>query len=147
MCADNCGSEEFQCHDGKCLSIDKRCDGKIECNNGEDEANCQIPSAVDGLGTSKKKKRQKKKKPQTITIPWFLFSSLRLLSRMGRQQCAVPGDSFIKKKKFQSSSSPPHSPNKRTDRFIATTLYDDFFFFNRLLSLSKNKLFVYLQRL
>jgi len=50
----NCGPEEFQCHDGRCLSIDKRCDGKKECSTGEDEANCQIPAAAtDGFGTSK----------------------------------------------------------------------------------------------
>lgn len=43
-----CGPEEFQCHDGKCLSIDKRCNGKKECNSGEDEVNCQH---FDGFGT------------------------------------------------------------------------------------------------
>lgn len=46
---DDCGAEEFQCHDGLCLSIDKRCNGKLECSTGEDEANCNIP--VDGSGT------------------------------------------------------------------------------------------------
>lgn len=51
-CLDICGPEEFQCHNGKCLSIDKRCNGREECSNGEDEANCQLP-AVDGFGTGK----------------------------------------------------------------------------------------------
>jgi len=41
----NCGPEEFQCHNGKCLSIDKRCNGKPECSNGEDEVNCGIPGS------------------------------------------------------------------------------------------------------
>lgn len=36
----SCSNEEFQCHDGKCLSMDKRCNGKTECDNDEDEENC-----------------------------------------------------------------------------------------------------------
>lgn len=47
-----CGNEEFQCHDGLCLSIDKRCNGKTECNNGEDEVNCHRQSESFGSGTT-----------------------------------------------------------------------------------------------
>jgi len=49
-CLANCSPEEFQCHNGKCLSIDKRCNGKTECSNGEDEVNCGIPGG-DSFGS------------------------------------------------------------------------------------------------
>jgi len=51
--AANCNSEEFQCYNGKCLSIDKRCNGKPECSTGEDEVNCGLPGGdiIPSLGT------------------------------------------------------------------------------------------------
>ena len=35
---------QFTCWNGECLSIDKRCDGKIDCygHEGEDEKECKI---------------------------------------------------------------------------------------------------------
>ena len=37
---------QFTCWDGECISIDKRCDGKIDCcgcsHEGEDEKECKI---------------------------------------------------------------------------------------------------------
>lgn len=41
--SENCGAEEFQCYDGTCLSIDKRCNNITECSTREDEEGCQSP--------------------------------------------------------------------------------------------------------
>lgn len=51
MCLVNCASDEFRCHDGQCLSIDKRCNGKVECSAHEDEDNCQLPFDENYTGT------------------------------------------------------------------------------------------------
>lgn len=33
-----CRGDEFQCREGTCISLDKKCDGEIDCKGGEDEA-------------------------------------------------------------------------------------------------------------
>lgn len=40
-----CFSTEFQCPDGACIKNDWKCDGKLDCLEGEDEQNCGINSA------------------------------------------------------------------------------------------------------
>ncbi|XP_050533162.1 basement membrane-specific heparan sulfate proteoglycan core protein-like isoform X14 [Daktulosphaira vitifoliae] len=36
-----CLSNEFQCHDGKCVNSNYRCDGITDCNDKSDELNCR----------------------------------------------------------------------------------------------------------
>lgn len=36
---DNCTDDEFFC-DGRCLDKRLQCDGRIDCQSGEDEENC-----------------------------------------------------------------------------------------------------------
>ncbi|RWS23424.1 low-density lipoprotein receptor-related protein 4-like protein, partial [Leptotrombidium deliense] len=36
----SCSGEQFQCHNGKCISLDKFCDGVKDCEDLEDEKNC-----------------------------------------------------------------------------------------------------------
>ena len=46
-----CGEEEFTCTDASCVGMEVRCDGKKDCSDGSDEAQCQ--AVVPSLGYSK----------------------------------------------------------------------------------------------
>ena len=35
-----CAEKEFTCETKRCINIDLRCDGKLDCLNGEDEIGC-----------------------------------------------------------------------------------------------------------
>ena len=35
-----CSLDQFNCKYGSCVSIDKRCDGKVDCYDSSDEDNC-----------------------------------------------------------------------------------------------------------
>ena len=41
MSLTGCNKEEFTCSDGNCLSFEKRCDGKADCQDGSDEEKCK----------------------------------------------------------------------------------------------------------
>lgn len=41
-----CPENEFQCNDGSCLDISRRCDGYVDCESGEDEAECSSGTSV-----------------------------------------------------------------------------------------------------
>ena len=32
----------FNCHDGSCISIEKRCNSELDCNDGDDESECNL---------------------------------------------------------------------------------------------------------
>ena len=36
-----CSDEEFTCLSGNCISMDLRCNGRVNCHDGSDEANCE----------------------------------------------------------------------------------------------------------
>ncbi|XP_038221558.1 modular serine protease-like isoform X2 [Zerene cesonia] len=38
----DCSDEEFQCLDGSCIGLAQKCDGKVDCRNGDDERACRI---------------------------------------------------------------------------------------------------------
>ncbi len=40
----SCNRSEFNCHDGTCVHIDHRCNGRVECPDKTDEIDCQILS-------------------------------------------------------------------------------------------------------
>ena len=43
-----CGEDEFTCEHGSCVPMDVRCDGKKDCVDGTDEAQCIRIKAYDG---------------------------------------------------------------------------------------------------
>jgi len=38
----SCANYEFTCHDGTCISLNKRCDFEINCPDGSDEVSCDV---------------------------------------------------------------------------------------------------------
>ena len=37
-----CGDGEFNCQDGECVGIERRCDGRLDCSDRTDEAGCSV---------------------------------------------------------------------------------------------------------
>lgn len=37
-----CEADEFQCEDNECIPLDRKCDGRRDCNNGLDEYDCPV---------------------------------------------------------------------------------------------------------
>ncbi|XP_045505719.1 modular serine protease-like isoform X1 [Colias croceus] len=37
-----CREDQFQCLDGSCLDLALKCDGKVDCRNGDDERSCRL---------------------------------------------------------------------------------------------------------
>lgn len=35
-----CEADEFECEDGACIKLERRCDGRNDCLNGDDEDYC-----------------------------------------------------------------------------------------------------------
>lgn len=38
-----CDEDEFECNDGSCIELDRKCDGQVDCSENEDEDNCDAP--------------------------------------------------------------------------------------------------------
>lgn len=36
----DCVEDEFECNDGSCIELDRKCDGHNDCDGGEDEDSC-----------------------------------------------------------------------------------------------------------
>ena len=47
----HCSRNEFTCSNGKCINIDKRCDGLTQCVDGSDEQDCRL--VVPSIGYNK----------------------------------------------------------------------------------------------
>lgn len=41
-----CAAKEFKCADGKCISLDWKCDMQKDCDKGEDEKNCETVDQI-----------------------------------------------------------------------------------------------------
>ena len=37
----SCRFDQFTCNDNTCINTNQRCDGRRDCNAGEDEQNCR----------------------------------------------------------------------------------------------------------
>ena len=48
-CGNDCKSTHWQCKSGKCIYKSWICDGKAECEDGEDEIDCPIDCPMNSL--------------------------------------------------------------------------------------------------
>ena len=44
-----CGPTRLFCKSGECIEVDKRCDGRVDCVDASDEANCAIENGVEAM--------------------------------------------------------------------------------------------------
>ena len=73
---------EFTCNNGQCVSMTKRCDALINCDDGSDEKGCRLFSLTDGYNKVVSPfKRVSNLNETIVTVP--VNVSLKLLKIMG----------------------------------------------------------------
>ena len=45
-----CDPKELFCKSGECITVDKRCDGRVDCADASDEDNCAVEDAAAAVG-------------------------------------------------------------------------------------------------